>query len=172
MALSAIAAHPRISCKIVEGVIEEYRQLPSAANIRMSAEMAPGLSPVRGDAVSLNMLVGNLISNAVKYNRPDGKVTVRVSADGKWIVLTVSDTGLGIPSAFRPHLFEEFYRAKTPETQNIPGTGLGLVICKRIVDELGGSIEVDSKEGEYSTFTVKLPVAEPSQEADADAVGK
>lgn len=158
--------------KIVEGVIEEYRQLPSAANIRMSAETAPALSPVRGDAVSLNMLVGNLISNAVKYNRPGGEVTVRVSADEKWTVLTVSDTGLGIPSAFRAHLFEEFYRAKTPETQNIPGTGLGLVICKRIVDELGGSIEVDSKEGEYSTFTVKLPVAELSQEADADSVGK
>ncbi len=152
--------------KIIESILEEYRQLPSAANIRLSAEMAPGLAPVRGDAVSLNMLVGNLISNAVKYNKPDGKVAVRVAADEKWIILEVSDTGLGIPPAFRPHLFEEFYRAKTPETQNIPGTGLGLVICKRIVDELGGSIEVDSKEGEYSTFTVKLPIAEPGQEAE------
>ena len=158
--------------KIVESVIEEYQQLPSAANIKLSTELAPGLAPVRGDTVSLNMLVGNLVNNAVKYNKPDGKVEVSVAPEDQWIVLKVSDTGVGIPSSFRPHLFEEFYRAKSPETQNIPGTGLGLVICKRIVDELGGSIEVDSKEGEGSTFTVKLPVAEPKQEVDSAEVGK
>jgi signal transduction histidine kinase len=153
--------------KIVESVIEEYQQLPSAANIKLITELAPGLAPVRGDAVSLNMLVGNLVSNAVKYNKPGGTVEVRVAPEDQWIILRVSDTGVGIPSSFRPHLFEEFYRAKSPETQNIPGTGLGLVICKRIVDELGGSIEVDSKEGEYSIFTVKLPIAEPKQEVDS-----
>jgi two-component system, sensor histidine kinase and response regulator len=153
--------------KIVESVIEEYQQLPSSANIKLSTELAPGLAPVRGDTVSLNMLVGNLVSNAVKYNKPGGKVDVRATAEDQWIVLKVSDTGVGIPSSFRPHLFEEFYRVKSPETQNIPGTGLGLVICKRIVDELGGSIEVDSKEGEYSIFTVKLPIAELKQEVDS-----
>ena len=85
----------------------------------------------------------------------------------------MSDTGIGISQEFRSHLFEEFYRVKTPETQNIPGTGLGLVICKKIVDELGGSIEVDSKEGEYTVFTVKLPVAPPKQEFEcAEAIGK
>jgi two-component system, sensor histidine kinase and response regulator len=149
---------------IVEGVVQEYQQLPSAVNITFSAELTPGLPPVRGDAVSLNMLIGNLVSNAVKYNRPDGKVEVRVDGSNKWITVVVRDTGYGIPPDFRQHLFEEFYRAKTPETQSIPGTGLGLVICKRIVDELGGSIEVDSKEGEYSIFTVKLPAAEPISE--------
>ncbi len=151
---------------IVESVIREYQQLPSAANITLSTEVAPGLAPARGDAVSLNMLVGNLVSNAVKYNKPGGKVTIRAASDEKWITLEVSDTGLGIPSNLRPHLFEEFYRIKTPETQNIPGTGLGLVICKKIVDELGGSIQVESKEGEYTTFTVKIPVAQPKEETD------
>jgi signal transduction histidine kinase len=150
--------------KIVESVIQEYQQLPSAAGIMLSAEIAPGLAPACGDAVSLNMLVGNLVSNAVKYNRPGGKVVARITSENNWITLAVSDTGLGIPSHLRPHLFEEFYRIKTPETQNIPGTGLGLVICKKIVDELGGSIEVDSKEGEYTVFTVRLPVAKPKQE--------
>jgi two-component system, sensor histidine kinase and response regulator len=159
--------------KIVESVVEEYKQLPSAANIQLVTEIGPGLGLVRGDAVSLNMLVGNLVSNAVKYNRPDGKVRVRAKTDGKYVTVEVHDTGFGIPADFRTHLFEEFYRVKSPETQNIPGTGLGLVICKKIVDELGGSIEVDSKEGEYSIFTVKLPVAEPKQEVDsAEGVGK
>jgi signal transduction histidine kinase len=85
----------------------------------------------------------------------------------------VSDTGIGIPDSFRPHLFEEFYRSKTPETQNIPGTGLGLVICKKIVDELGGSIGVESKEGAGTVFTVRLPKADVAGEVElAEPVGK
>jgi signal transduction histidine kinase len=140
--------------------------LPSSKNLTLGAEIAPGLPEVRGDAVSLSMLVGNLVNNAVKYNIAGGRVLVRAAGDNKWINVEVSDTGLGIPESFRPHLFEEFYRVKSPETLNIPGTGLGLVICKKIVDELGGSIEVDSKEGEYTTFTVKLPVAEPKREVE------
>ncbi|NLT66076.1 MAG: response regulator [Acidobacteria bacterium] len=152
--------------KIIEETLQEYQQIPSANEITLTGEIAPDLVPVRGDKAGLGLLVDNLVSNAVKYNRPGGKVTVRAGREGRSIVLEVSDTGLGIPQDFRPHLFEEFYRVKTPETQKIPGTGLGLVICKRIVDELGGSIEVDSKEGEYSVFTVKLPAAESEEEVD------
>ena len=158
--------------KIVESIVQEHQALPST-HVKLSTEIAPALATARGDAVSLNMLVGNLVSNAVKYNKPGGTVTVRAASDGQWITLEVRDTGIGIPADLRSHLFEEFYRVKTPETQNIPGTGLGLVICRRIVDELGGSIEVDSKEGEYTVFTVKLPVAQPKQEfEDAEAIGK
>jgi two-component system sensor histidine kinase/response regulator len=151
---------------IIESVLREHQQLPSSQNLNLYAEIEPGLPPVRGDGLSLNMLIGNLVNNAVKYNRPEGKVQVRAGRDGKWIFLEVSDTGLGIPESFRSHLFEEFYRVKTPETQGIPGTGLGLVICKKIVDELGGSIEVSSKEGEFTVFSVKLPVAKPKREVE------
>lgn len=159
--------------KIAETIVREYQQLPSAAKVILSAEIAPGLEQARGDAVSLTMLVRNLVSNAVKYNKPGGEVKVTVSGDALWITLVVRDTGIGISPPHRARLFEEFYRVLSPETQNIPGTGLGLVICKRIVDELGGSIEVDSKEGEYTTFTVRLPVAASKQEAGyAEAVGK
>jgi two-component system, sensor histidine kinase and response regulator len=158
--------------KVVTEVVQEYKQLPSAANLTITADL--GAAPMQscGDAVSLQMLVGNLMSNAVKYNKPGGEIWIRASGDKNWITLEVRDTGLGIPPAFRPHLFEEFYRIQTPETQSIPGTGLGLVICKRIVDELGGSIDVDSKEGEYTVFTVKLPAAKLQDELDADTVGK
>ncbi|MBN1570743.1 MAG: response regulator [Acidobacteria bacterium] len=149
---------------IIENIVEEYQQLPSSKNLSLSFEIAPGLKPVCGDAVSLSMLFGNLVSNAVKYNIAGGTVMVRAAGDDKWVHVEVSDTGLGIPESFRPHLFEEFSRVRSQETQNIPGTGLGLVICKKIVDELGGSIELDSKEGEYTTFIVKLPVAEPKKE--------
>jgi two-component system sensor histidine kinase/response regulator len=158
---------------IIESILREYRQLPSAENLKLSAEISPGFPQVRGDSGSLSMLVENLISNAVKYNKPDGSVAIRAGHDAHWITLEIRDTGLGIPSTFRQHLFEEFYRVKTPETQDIPGTGLGLVICKRIVAELGGSIEVDSKEGEYTVFTIRLPVAESKKEVViAKAIGK
>jgi two-component system sensor histidine kinase/response regulator len=149
--------------KIVEGIIQEQQALPSS-DVKISAEIAPGLPHARGDAVSLNMLIGNLVSNAVKYNKPGGRVVVRASGDDQWITLEVRDTGIGIPQELRSHLFEEFYRVKTPETQGIPGTGLGLVICKKIVDELGGSIVVDSREGEFTVVTVNLPLAPPRQE--------
>jgi two-component system sensor histidine kinase/response regulator len=159
--------------KIAEKILQEYRQLPSTANLKLIAEIQPGLAQVRGDDSSLNMLVGNLISNAVKYNKPGGEVKATVAGDDKWITLKVSDTGHGIPLDFRQHLFEEFHRANSPETQHVPGTGLGLVICKRIVGELGGSIEVDSKEGEYTVFTVRIPAAEAKKDVEyAEEVGK
>jgi len=144
---------------IIEDLAEEYRALPSA-NVHISSRIDPGLAPARGDAITLNMLIGNLISNAVKYNKPQGKVEIHARSESSWIVVEVKDTGIGIPESLRPNLFEEFYRIKTPETQDIPGTGLGLVICKKIADELGGSISVESKEGEYTVFTVKLPIAD------------
>ncbi len=158
--------------KVVTDVVQQYRQLPSAANLTINIDLSSNPMQACGDAVSLHTVVGNLVSNAVKYNKPGGQVTVRASEDRNWITLEVSDTGLGIPEAFRPHLFEEFYRIRTPETQNITGTGLGLAICKRIVDELGGSIEVESKEGEYTLFTVKLPIAKPQSEAESEAAAK
>lgn len=145
--------------KVIEDLLEEFRSLPSNT-VHLSSEIARGLAPARGDAITLSMLIGNLLSNAVKYNKPGGKAEIRAHADGPWIIVEVRDTGIGIPESLRPNLFEEFYRIKTPETQDIPGTGLGLVICKKITDELGGSIGVESKEGEYTTFTIKLPISE------------
>jgi two-component system, sensor histidine kinase and response regulator len=158
--------------KVVESVLHEYQHLPSAANVQLTTEIGTELEEVCGDPVSLNMLLSNLVNNAIKYNRPGGSVKIKLSRSESRVVLQVSDTGIGIPASFRSHLFEEFYRAKTPETQNVPGTGLGLVICKRIVSELGGSIEVDSKEGEYTTFTVALPIAEKGNSSDTEAAGK
>jgi len=153
--------------QIVENIVHEQQQLPGASSISISTSFAPDLPPVAGDPVSLSMLVSNLVGNAVKYNRPGGTVSISVSCEDKWVSLAVRDTGLGIPRESIPQLFEEFYRVKTSETQNIPGTGLGLVICKRIATELGGTIEVDSEEGSYTKFTVHLPFAQKSVQLPA-----
>ncbi len=106
------------------------------------------------------MLLGNLVGNAVKYNRPGGSVSIRARSHEGRVTLEVSDTGIGIPQECMPHLFEEFYRVKSERTKEIPGTGLGLVICRRIVDDIGGSIEVSSEEDRGTTVIVHLPEAE------------
>jgi hypothetical protein len=99
---------------------------------------------VRGDIYYLKILACNLSGNAIKYNHPGGRVSISARQENDRVVLEIADTGIGIPEDFFPHLFEEFCRVKSKETLNIPGTGLGLVISKRIVTQLRGSIEARS----------------------------
>jgi len=107
------------------------------------------------DPTLLRQIAQNLLSNASKYspNKTDIRMETRLA--GRWLTLTVSDQGIGIPSESLPHLFDTFYRA--PNVGNISGTGLGLVIVKRAVDALGGQIEVSSEPVSGTTFTVRLP---------------
>ncbi len=109
-----------------------------------------------GDHDKLKQVVLNLISNAVKYNRPNGKVILNAGVDpGGW-QFSVEDTGHGIPEDAMASLFQKFYRVKGMETQ-VAGTGLGLSICKGIIQGHGGRIEVKSKVGIGTAFTVFLP---------------
>ena len=109
------------------------------------------------DPLRIAQLLGNLLSNAVKFTPPGGRVEVGVDRDGDDAVLTVSDTGLGIPAADRERIFERFFRTASATEHVIPGTGLGLTISKAIVEAHGGSIAVHSEEGQGATFTVRLP---------------
>jgi two-component system, sensor histidine kinase and response regulator len=145
---------------IVEDIVQDQRQLPIASDLTITVAIPPDLPPVCGDRVSISMLISNLVGNALKYNRPGGSVSITASYADRWIDLAVSDTGIGIPQVHIPNLFQEFFRIKTEDTQDIPGTGLGLVICKRIVSEIGGSIEVKSEESKGTTVLVHLPAAE------------
>jgi signal transduction histidine kinase len=114
-------------------------------------------APVRADRADLDRVFMNLLSNAIKYNRDKGSIDVRVSeaADG-WAV-AVADTGIGMSPAEREGLFREFYRVKNERTAGIPGTGLGLVTVKRVLEDYGAKIAVASKPGRGSTFTVTFP---------------
>ncbi len=111
---------------------------------------------VTGDRDKLKQVLMNLMSNAIKYNRAHGRVTVTAGQAGKEWFFAVSDTGYGIPEDALPNLFQKFYRVKGLETK-ATGTGLGLSICKQIVQGHGGRIEVRSKVGEGTTFTVYIP---------------
>ncbi|HEU4328874.1 MAG TPA: ATP-binding protein [Roseiflexaceae bacterium] len=111
------------------------------------------------DAQRITQLVENLIENAIKYSPQGGPVRVSVRQDERGIHLTVSDCGIGIPSEDLPLLFSRFHRGTNVDDRRFPGMGLGLFICKGIVEQHGGQIVVNSRLGEGSTFEVTLPLA-------------
>lgn len=113
---------------------------------------------VNGDPEELEIILNNLISNAVKYNKPGGTATCSLRADGKKLIIEVADNGIGIPEDEIPVLFREFVRIRRKETRNIMGSGLGLSIVKRLVDLYDGTIEVESQQGKGSLFRVVLPI--------------
>lgn len=111
-----------------------------------------------GDAERISRVVTNLLTNAIEFNRDQGRIQVYVNADPSIALLRVADTGEGIPAEDLPHIFERFYRADKSRSRAQGRNGLGLVICKAIVDAHGGSIAVSSQVGFGSIFTVTLPL--------------
>jgi two-component system sensor histidine kinase VicK len=102
----------------------------------------------------------NLLDNAVKYSPDGGRVVVAVDGDDRYVRFAIRDEGLGIPAAEQRRVFEKFYRLDPNLTRGVGGTGLGLYICRELVQRMGGRIWVESMEGRGSTFVVELPVAE------------
>lgn len=111
-----------------------------------------------GDATKLQQVFYNVIDNAIKYTPRGGKVSIEVSRTGKKAVVKVADTGIGIPEADLPHIFERFYRVDKARSRETGGTGLGLSIVKQILMMHGGDIAATSKEGAGTTFTIELPI--------------
>jgi PAS domain S-box-containing protein len=113
------------------------------------------------DTDRLERVFANLLSNAVKYSPDDGSIMVTIGREDPWAVVTVEDRGIGIPAADLPHIFERFWRGGNVSGE-IAGTGIGLAGVKHIVDQHGGRVEVESRVGEGSRFTVWLPLGESS----------
>jgi signal transduction histidine kinase len=114
---------------------------------------------VCGDRARLEQLLDNLLSNALKFTRASGRVDVTAERVDGSAVVTVADTGIGIPADELDRLFERFFRSSSASAQAIPGTGLGLTIAKAIADGHGGSISVESEEGVGTTVRLVLPLA-------------
>ncbi|MEA3318170.1 MAG: ATP-binding protein [Bacteroidota bacterium] len=112
---------------------------------------------INADPGDIEIILNNLVSNAVKYNKNGGSVDVEIQLKEKEVVIIVRDTGIGMTNESIEKLFKEFYRIKNDNTKNISGSGLGLSIVKKIVDLYNGSIDVKSKINEGSTFTLRLP---------------
>jgi signal transduction histidine kinase len=151
-------------CQVATQVTQATQSQAEAAQVDVTTDLPTEGLLVRGDPVSIATVVSNLVANAIAYNRPRGRVTVRVTSDKAWATLEVSDTGIGIPEDCLPRIFDEFYRVGGGRGRDVPGTGLGLAVCRRVVTELGGSIDVTSTPGQGSTFTVRIPIARVKSE--------
>jgi heavy metal sensor kinase len=138
-----------------EGV-ELVRPLAAERGIEIHCDLAAVECP--GDAERIGQVVTNLMTNAIHFNRDRGEVRVSARAENGAALLTVADTGEGIPVEDLPHVFERFYRVDKSRSRIQGRTGLGLAICKAMVDAHGGVIEVSSQSGVGSVFTVKLPL--------------
>jgi len=145
--------------EILRQVADELASQAEQKNLRVTLEIAANLPAVNGSPKLFKSLYENLLGNAIKYTLPGGAVTARLRLENGQVLGEVRDTGIGIPAEEQGRLFEEFFRAKNAKALTLRGTGLGLVIVKRIVDGAGGSIRVESAEGQGSTFTFTLPPA-------------
>jgi heavy metal sensor kinase len=143
--------------QVVEETVAMFRPLAEERGVTFTACLARG--EVNGDAVRLAQVITNLLSNAVQHNRDGGEVRVTLQVSAGEVVLTVADDGCGIPEEDRAHIFERFYRVDKARARSSGGNGLGLAICRSIVDAHGGRIGFETEVGRGSTFWVRLPCA-------------
>jgi signal transduction histidine kinase len=147
--------------EIVRDAVEASGALARSREVSLVAEVDE-VPPVSGDKERLSQLVGNLISNALKFTPAGGSVVARTFVEAGQAVVEIADTGIGIPLGEQSRLFQRFFRSSTATEQAIPGTGLGLVISRAIAEAHGGSIGVISLPGEGTTFRVEIPL-EPAE---------
>jgi signal transduction histidine kinase len=147
----------------VRGIVEEVREtgelLAEESGVRMVVATPAEPMVVSIDATRIRQLILNLLTNAVKYTPPGGTVRMELDTRNGRITLSVADTGIGIAAGDLPHIFDRFWRADSARTRTgeRPGAGLGLAICKWIAEAHGGHIDVVSRPGRGTTFTVTLP---------------
>lgn len=144
---------------IVSASVETAKPLAAAAGIELHVELPDARAIVTGDPTRLGQALDNLVSNAVKFTPRDGSITIGLGIDGPNVIVTVRDTGMGIPEAELDKLFSRFFRATTATRNAVPGVGLGLTITKAIITAHGGEMGVRSEEGVGTEFSVTLPLA-------------
>ena len=145
---------------LLENIVDFLKARSDAKNQTLELELGQAdLPEITADAIALESIFGNLITNAINYTPVDGRITVKVDMAGINIRVQVSDTGFGIEAKHLENIFDRFYRVKNEKTRYITGTGLGLPIVRELVSAMGGMVDVESTPGQGSTFTVLLPTA-------------
>lgn len=144
--------------KLLENILKRLRPIADQRSISLILD---SFRPVNADVdeVKFTLAISNLVENGIKYNVDEGWVRVTLDADHKDFFVTVEDSGLGIPEESIERIFERFYRVDKSHSREIGGTGLGLAITRSSIAMHHGIIKVSSKEGEGTTFTVKIPLS-------------
>lgn len=163
--LSKLEAGARMDMKalplepLVRSSVEAHEPAASKAGKLLTADIPKRLPKVWGDPRWLTLVVDNLLSNALKFTRPGGRIRVSVADKGGLLLVCVQDDGIGIPREDREHIFEKFYRARNHAEANAPGTGLGLAITREIVLKHGGKIWFESEPGQGTKFYFVISAA-------------
>jgi signal transduction histidine kinase len=144
--------------EILEQVIEELREVIDQKDLGLLVEVDKNIPEITASPEQIKSVWSNLLSNAVKFTPAKGKITIGLQYKDGTLMGCVQDTGIGIPLEDQEKLFTEFFRAENAKQAGVPGTGLGLVIVKRIIEGLDGKITVKSKPGAGTTFQFKIPV--------------
>lgn len=145
---------------ILKKVIRQLEPQVAEKKIEFVTDITSGVDPICMAADQVTSIWTNLISNAIKYTSPGGKIHILLKQEDSEVMGQVKDTGIGIPDDAKGQIFSEFFRAKNAKTLNISGTGLGLAIVKQIIEKAGGKIWFESELGKGSAFTFVLPTAE------------
>ncbi|MFA5787555.1 MAG: ATP-binding protein [Actinomycetota bacterium] len=146
--------------EVVEGVREAFAEPARAAGVHLETDIVR-TADVMGDRAQLALMVSNLVDNAVRYTSAGGSIAIRLASREAHVVLEIRDTGVGIPEAELPRVFERFYRVDRARSRATGGTGLGLSIVRHVAEGHGGRVLAQSELGRGSTFTVELPLAPP-----------
>ncbi len=142
---------------LIDEAVAEFQPAAASAGVNLEAGNSQQGLKIKGDAMGLKQVIGNLVDNAIKYNRPQGRVQVSARAQDSSAVIEVKDTGVGVADTEQQRIFDRFYRVDKSRSRASGGSGLGLAIVKKIVEEHGGNVSVQSILGEGTTFRVILP---------------
>ena len=139
---------------LVHNIIDSFENQAIEKKIKFVTDIKNTF--ITADSGDMEILVSNMVSNAIKYNKEGGEVRVLIDSEGEFTKLIFSDTGIGIKQEDLDKLFKEFVRLKNEQTRNIEGSGLGLSIVKKIADFYDGKIDIQSEFGKGTTFTIYL----------------
>ncbi|HEX7259491.1 MAG TPA: HAMP domain-containing sensor histidine kinase [Candidatus Saccharimonadia bacterium] len=146
----------------IDGLVKNIVDMMSGVAAKSKVELSyqdKSVSKVMADEQYLRVILNNFVSNAIKYNRPGGKVVISHELKGDKLVTIVADSGLGIPDPQKAHIFEKFFRIRDTDRKDIPGTGLGMYITKQYIEQMHGEVWFESTHGKGTTFYFTLPVA-------------
>ena len=146
--------------ELITHTAEELQPLADRAGVVVDVDAGPASCIVDGDASHLHRAIVNILSNAIKFTPRGGRVSLSCSLDGETARIVCSDQGIGIPAADMKQIFSRFFRARNASAQAIQGTGLGLAIVKMIVENHGGTLDLQSVEGEGTTITLEFPLSD------------
>jgi signal transduction histidine kinase len=152
--------------QLVSRELEAYHYQIQKEGFQLTAEMEEGTPEILADPTAISMALFNLLDNSVKYSGDGKQIKVKVVQKNGYIDVSVADKGPGIPVEEQQKIFEKFYRGSTAVGRKVRGSGIGLSITKHVAEMHGGVVLVDSRVGEGSTFTLRIPIRKPPELAN------